>query len=299
MQQITIESVAQSSSSLSLGNDLALVDDVHTINIPEEARRMGCFLFGFCDKGKAQYTIDTMQQTVTAGHCIIVSYGQVLSDVIISSDCEARAVFISQQYVQEVLTGIRDLSSIFLFSRLHPVFSMSREDARSILSFYLLIRQKVSETDHRFRHDTVRSLLQAFLYDAGNIFWKVFNNEDFSNSKKDEGNKPHLNARAEEIFIAFIELVEKNFNKERRVGWYAQKLAITPKYLSETVRMVSHKTPNEWIDNYVILEIRVALKNTNLTIKEIAAQMNFPNQSFLGKYFKEHTGMSPKEYRNN
>lgn len=291
MQYITIDSVTRASTSLSLGDDLALVDDVHTIDLPGEAKRMGCFLFGFCDKGQAQYTIDTVPQTVTAGHCIIVSYGQVIDDVTISPDCIARTIFISQQYVQEVLTGIRDLSSIFLFSRLHPVFSMSREDARSILSFYLLIRQKVSETSHRFRHDTVRALLQAFLYDAGNIFWKVFKNDG-------DKSKRRSNVRAEEIFMSFIEIVEENFHKERRVGWYAQKLSITPKYLSETVKLISHQTPNEWIDSYVILELRVALKNTNRTIKEIAADMNFPNQSFLGKYFKEHTGMSPKEYRN-
>lgn len=194
-------------------------------------------------------------------------------------------MFISSQYVQEVLTGMRDLSSIFLFSRLHPVFEMSREDARSILSFYLLIRQKVSETSHRFRRDTVRSLIQAFLYDAGNIFWKVFDNEDKKNS------------RGEEIFMRFIELVEKNFRHERRVGWYAGELNITPKYLSETVRGISRRTPSDWIDSYVMQELRVALRNSNLSIKEIAAQMHFPNQSFMGKYFKEHSGMSPKEYR--
>jgi len=60
---------------------------------------------------------------------------------------------------------------------------------------------------------------------------------------------------------------------------------------------VSRRTPNEWIDNYVTLEIRVLLKNSSMSIKEIAQNLNFPNQSFLGKYFKEHVGMSPKEYR--
>lgn len=285
MQQITVESVRQASSCLCLDNDLALVDEVQSISFPGEPKRMGCFLFAFCDKGSVEYTIDTYRQTVTAGHCIIVSTGQVIDKVEMSPDCEGRTVVISQQYVQEVLTGMRDLSSIFLFSRLHPVFEMSRHDARSILSFYLLIRQKVGETEHRFRHDTVRALLQAFLYDAGNIFWKVFNHED------------RTNKRADEIFMSFIDLVEKHFRHERRVGWYARQLAITPKYLSETVRQISRQTPNEWIDSYVMLELRVALKTTNLTIKEIAEKMHFPNQSFMGKYFKEHSGMSPKEYR--
>jgi AraC-like DNA-binding protein len=63
------------------------------------------------------------------------------------------------------------------------------------------------------------------------------------------------------------------------------------------VKQVSRRTPNEWIDHYVTLEIRVLLKNSAMSIKEIAQTLHFPNQSFLGKYFKEHVGMSPSKYR--
>ena len=69
------------------------------------------------------------------------------------------------------------------------------------------------------------------------------------------------------------------------------------KYLSESVKSVSRRTPNQWIDNYVVIELRVMLKNSTKSIKQITEEMNFPNQSFLGKYFKEHVGMSPSEFR--
>ena len=104
-------------------------------------------------------------------------------------------------------------------------------------------------------------------------------------------------SRAESIFRDFIQLVARNFKEERRVGWYAQQLCITPKYLSETIKQMSHRTPNEWIDHYVLIEIRVLLKNTTKSIKEITMEMNFPTQSFLGKFFREHMGMSPSDYR--
>ena len=106
-----------------------------------------------------------------------------------------------------------------------------------------------------------------------------------------------LRTRAEVIFTKFIKLVETHFRQERRVSWYAQQLCITAKYLSETVKNVSRRTPNEWIDNYVILELRVLLRNSTKNIKEISEELNFPNQSFMGKYFKEHVGMSPSQYR--
>lgn len=286
MELITVNSVSKAGHFSVLENDLALVDDVTRITPPQGPRRMGCFFFALCVKGHVDYTIDTKHQTVSENQIIIISAGQVLDDIHFSDDCVGRGVFISQQYVHETLSGIRDLSSIFLFSRLHPVFSLERSNIRSVLSFYLLIRQKVNEEKHKFRHDTIRTLLQAFVYDTGNIIWQVMKGEK------------RKNARAEDIFMQFIQLVEHNFRKERRVGWYATQLAITPKYLSETVRQISKQTPSQWIDKYVILEMRVLLKNSKRPIKEIAETLHFPNQSFMGKYFKEHVGMSPREYRN-
>jgi YesN/AraC family two-component response regulator len=103
--------------------------------------------------------------------------------------------------------------------------------------------------------------------------------------------------RADAVFTKFIKLVEENCKHERRVSWYAKQICITPKYLSELVKNVSKRTPNEWIDNYVALELRLILKNSTKSIKEITKEMNFPNQSFLGKYFKEHVGISPSKYR--
>jgi AraC-like DNA-binding protein len=121
-------------------------------------------------------------------------------------------------------------------------------------------------------------------YDLSNIIYRVQNDI-----------KPK--SRREIIFTRFIKLVEDHFRHERRVSWYAKELDITSKYLSESVKTVSHRTPNEWIDYYITLELRVQLKNSIKNIKEIAEELHFPNQSFLGKFFREHVGMSPSKYR--
>jgi AraC-like DNA-binding protein len=124
-------------------------------------------------------------------------------------------------------------------------------------------------------------------YDLSNVVQRMLNTDSMRQT------------RAEIIFTKFIKLLEGNFKQERRVGWYAEQLNITPKYLSETIKNVSRRTPNEWIDNYVTIEMRIQLRNSTKSIKEIAEEMNFANQSFLGKYFKEHVGISPSEYRKN
>lgn len=285
LERITIDSVSKSGTVVRLLDDVALVDDIKMLNLPKAAKRMDCLLFAFCVRGEAEYTVDTIKHNVKAGQIIIIGVNQVVADIQFSADCIGRGLFISQNYTKEILSGIRGLSSIFLFTRMHPVFTMMPESIKSIQSYYVLVRQKMTETTHRFRRDTVRALMQAFVYDAGNIIWHVL---------KADGQQ---NNRAEEIFIKFIQLVEENFRKERRVAWYAEQLSITPKYLSETIRNISRETPSQWIDDFVTLELRVMLRNSNLSIKEITDRINFPNQSFLGKFFKEHVGVSPKEYR--
>ena len=128
----------------------------------------------------------------------------------------------------------------------------------------------------------------SFSEDFSGIGFTIYQIMNRDNRKKN---------RAETIFTDFIALIEKNFRTERRVSWYGRQLCITPKYLSECIKQVSQRTPNEWIDNYVIMELRVQIKNSRKSIKQIAMDMNFPSQSFMGKYFKEHVGMSPTEYR--
>ena len=96
----------------------------------------------------------------------------------------------------------------------------------------------------------------------------------------------------------FISLVQKNFKEERFLDFYANELSITPKHLSRTVKSQTGFTAVEWIERYVILEAKVMLKSSNMTIQQIADELNFPSQSFFGKYFKKNIGVSPKEYRN-
>ena len=102
----------------------------------------------------------------------------------------------------------------------------------------------------------------------------------------------------EELFKRFIQLVHKHCTTQREVSFYANKLFITPRYLSTVIQNVTNTTAKSIIDKHVILEIKVLLKSTNLSVQEISNQLCFPDQSFFGRYFKKHTGLSPLQYRN-
>ena len=103
--------------------------------------------------------------------------------------------------------------------------------------------------------------------------------------------------RRDALLHKFIELVEANFQQERSVAFYADALCVTPKHLSASIREASGRTAGEWIDSYVLIEAKLMLRNTGLTIQEISTKLNFQNQSFFGKYFKRLCGQSPRDYR--
>ena len=104
-------------------------------------------------------------------------------------------------------------------------------------------------------------------------------------------------SRKDVIFEKYMREVLKHYKTERSVAFYADKLCLTAKHLSSVVKEMSGKTASEWIERFVILEARALLKSSDMSIQQIAEQLNFANQSFFGKYFKHHMGISPKEYR--
>jgi len=267
-----------------IDDDLVLFDRFEDVPLTTEPRRMCCLFVALCLEGSAQYTVNTKEYRVHKNDVIIVNDSHVIGDYMLSTDCHGVAIMSSNAFFSEIIKEVHDISTLFLFAYSFPVFRLPQEKVSTFMEYFNLIKEKVDETDHLFRSQLVMSLLKAMLYDIGNEIHHFQTTEP-------------KRTRAEAIFNDFIALVKGNFRKERRVSWYAKQLNITPKYLSETVKLVSKQSPNEWIDHYVSMEMRVLLKNSTLSIKEIAQQMNFPNQSFLGKYFKEHVGMSPTQYR--
>ena len=249
-----------------------------------DPKRMDCLFVAFCHEGSAQYSVDTKEHMVHKNDVIVVNKGQVVGNYMLSRDCKGVAIMVSNDFFSEIIKEVHDMSQLFLFAYSRPVFNINQEKADTFMEYFSMLCRKVEEKDNLFRKELAIMLLKAMMYDIGNAIYQ---------KKQSEPKR----TRAEVIFNDFIILLKEHFKQERKVGWYATKLCISPKYLSETVKQVSHRTPNDWIDHYVTLEIRVLLKNSTMSIKEIAEMLHFPNQSFLGKYFKEHVGVSPSKYR--
>ena len=281
----TLEQAREWGDAQYLEDGLVLTDRISSASFPKEPTRLNYILMALCRRGKAQYSIDTRQQEVKPGDLLFISERHIIDNFTASSDFECLCILVSTPFYHGFVQNVRNVSSLLLFSMNNPVVQLTPHEIQVYSNYYRTIREKMSEDTHHYRIEVVKALLLAMFYDMSGVIYRV----------EQSSSKGHT--RADVIFAEFIQLLEQNFRVERRVSWYAKQMGITPKYLSEIIKQISKRTPNEWIDNYVVLEIRVMLKNSSKSIKQITEELNFPNQSFLGKYFKEHVGVSPSEYR--
>ena len=103
--------------------------------------------------------------------------------------------------------------------------------------------------------------------------------------------------RVRELFNRFMMLLEKDYKISRDVNYYAEKMNISSKYLTNIVNQVTGHTPKTIIDQYVILQLKMHLKRTTQSIKEMAWEFHFADVSFFCRYFKKHTGLTPQQIR--
>ena len=281
----TLEQAREWGNAQYLTEGLVLTDQIAHASISREPQRLNFILMALCRKGKATYSIDTREQTVLPGDLFFISERHIIDNFEASDDFDCLCIMLSTQFYHGFVQNVKNVSSLLLFSMNNTVVSLTKQEIQTYENFFMVIREKIADENHHYRKELVQALLLAMFYDMSGVIYRI----EQSSAKKQ--------SRSDVIFARFIALLQENFRKERRVGWYASQLEITAKYLSEVVKNVSKRTPNEWIDSYVVLEIRVLLKNSPKSIKEITEELNFPNQSFLGKYFKEHVGVSPSEYR--
>lgn len=137
------------------------------------------------------------------------------------------------------------------------------------------------------RLDVIRYYIRIILYEAEEIY-----------RHQSHAHKTTY-TQAENITRKFKQLLKENFIKHREVQYYADRLYITSKHLSQTLKGHTGKTASDWINEIVVLEAKVLLQNNENTITQISEHLNFSNSSFFGKFFKRNTTLNPKEYRNN
>jgi len=254
--------------------------------------RFDGYIIFFMKKGHCKLDLNLSHYDIKENTLLFVVPGNIVKLSYYNQEHFADAELLFGLVSKEFMSGIRlDFNKVYQDSiRLwkDPCILLDGEDL-SLAEDYFNMTRKVLLSSRENKRDIIGSLLTSFTYFSLGI-WTT----QMAREREQEGRS---SARVNQLFERFIALVTEYHTTQRGMAFYADRLCLTPKYLSKLVKQASGRSAPDWIDAFVILEAKNMLKYSNRAIKEIVFALNFPNQSVFYKFFKAHTGLTPSQYR--
>lgn len=239
-----------------------------------------------CGRGSFSFTINRKRLVAHAGECVFLSEG---ADVCIdrhSEDLEVNLLFYRIDPIRDVLGSAAVAMYLYMTCTVDPCYVWSTGEEKDILDYFSLLDSKALLPPNPFDHYERKLLLLSLTYRLCSIYSRKIMEENKVNGHKID------------TFVKLMRMVEKYYMEERGVEFYADKLCLSPKYLSSLVKSVCGYTVQELVFRAIVRRSIFLLKNTDKTIQEIADEFNFPNASSFGTFFKKQVGLSPLHYRN-
>ena len=241
----------------------------------------------FCRSGAAEVSVNQYQGHVCRNTLVLLLPGSILMLTDRTEDFRVTFCAFSRDLFAEA--AFRLEPSFFHGLRERPITSPPHRIVEGASIWFQMAAYTYRDRNNVFRNTIIKNRLQNLLLES---FDKM---QRFAARRP---RTPETTTRQTELFHRFVTLVQAHSSQEREVSFYADKLCISTRYLSTIVRTVARSSAKEFIDRSVVLEIKMMLQSTDLSVQEIAYRLRFPDQSYLGRFFKKHTGESPTEYRN-
>ena len=280
------------SPRVAYGDDFYVID----IKFSKDSRPLGhpCrfdgYLLLYCVKGRIRLNVNLSEYCIEEGMIFMNVPGNILKvnefvDVP-KEDVRYVCVAMSKEFLQGMHLDANKIFNEGMSMMDNPSIRLTERELE-MLRCGLEVMTRITNSEALYKKEALLSTLSSMFYLLMGVWRKRGTSEDTVQTN-----------RSKLIFDQFIKLVSEYHTQYRNVGFYADKLCLTPKYLSKLIKNATGKSAPDWIDQYVILEAKNLLKYSGVTIKEIVYRLNFPNQSVFYKFFKARTGMTPTEYRN-
>ncbi|WP_018462871.1 helix-turn-helix domain-containing protein [Segatella paludivivens] len=292
MNKVTFGRVQQEDGLYYNNDGIILIDNITQTSLADyEDINLEFNVFVYCEEGKLQLTLNDNVYLLKSQDYILCQAGQHVKDYMMSQDVEFKMLVFTTAAISNSLflkDAIWNISGLLEKS---PKQHLSDEEGEIIEHYYELAKIHMSEDgDQKYNHDIIKLLFQALVME----FFKM------ADAKIKEEGLPDVTADKSQngvLFRRFVELLTANDGKIRTVQKAGEMLNVSPKYLSKVISKAGGKTAMQYIHDYTMEAIIYRLKYTDLSIKEIVIDMDFPNISFFGRFVKSMLGMSPREYR--
>lgn len=252
---------------------------------PKAPFRMDYYALCICTAGEASIEIDHHQYKADANSVLIAAPSTIVKFLKTSHDFVMKLLFFDKNFL------IKNISNPFIIEKMNLFtkgsYSIVKTTPKNSLILQNLLNylKKKSRKQGKFTEDIVRTIIFNLLLETA----EIIEAKHFTDSDKEEGKK--------DLYLKFSQLIRDHIKQHRTVQYYADQLCVSNKYLIEIIKKASGKTPHEVIDEALLKEAYVMLGNPDLTISEIAFELQFNSTSAFGRFFKKHTSVSPSEYR--
>lgn len=253
--------------------------------------RFDGFMLLYCVKGRLRMNVNLKEFEISDGMVFMNVPGNIIrvNEFIDTQKHDVRYVCLamSRDFSQGLKLDVTKLFNEGVSMLRNPGVKLGEVES-ALFASHIALLGDILKTDIPYKKDAALSVLSSLFYAMMGVWY----------GSQDDENAEGQSTRSKVTFEKFMKLVSEYHTQYRNVGFYAEKLCLTPKYLSKVIKNATGRSAPEWIDSYVILEAKNLLKYSGKTIKEIVYKLNFPNQSVFYKFFKARTGMTPTEYRN-
>ena len=277
--------------TLTLEDELVLVDNIDGDTGPASdfvatpyPFKLTFTLVLFCLRGSMRVRLNLKEYVLAANDVLVTLPGHIGECLEVEPGTE----MVVMGFAGNRLTGEHQSSLNMAFRKFlasNSLIHISQTEMDESMDLYRLMRAKLEQENYAFRLEAVEGYLQVFFYNG--CQW-------MANHHRQQ--LKYVENRQQQLFEKFLEQVQTHYTEHRSVGFYAGRLCLTPKYLSQVILKASGRYANDWIRDYVILEAKALLKSGRYTVQQVGDLLNFPNASFFGRYFKVVVGCSPRRY---
>lgn len=286
--KISLNTLGEKTNFDYMDGDVLVINGLKSIPV-KGSLQMDIIIILICIEGKLTVDINGKTHEVEVNDMLVCPPNIFVDNYMISPNFNAKILALSYDALPRMLHIDKEIWNIILQLVEHPIFHLDAPSLKLMNSYYDLFSIKLNQASGSYKKETMHALFQASFYDVCSIVRSQMTEKSIQN---------YSNLKQADVLVKhFLSLLAENQGKNRTVIYYADRLCITPKYLSTICKLSTGKTALEWIHQYTKEAIVQQLKYTNKSIKEIADEMDFPNISFFGKFVKTHLGVSPKEYR--
>lgn len=273
-------------------------DTLSTDNGPEKSWmnfnqpvRLNGLLLVMVQTDNLEFQINHEVLTINSGDMVVVGPGSLINFTAIERPADLIVLFIATSFLHSINIDLNTINLKSMVSHQRPLIKLNATEAGIIRKYFeLLDINATNNPDSIFAKQIARSLIATIVYE---LFRFSFNHLAIDDTQPagDRSGRP-INYVHE-----FIHLLRLHYTKERNMSFYADKLCISPKYLSMITKEATGKTVSDWINAFVIIEAKNLLRFSGKSVQQVAYALNFSSQSSFGKYFKRITGLSPSEYQ--